>query len=268
MKVLEQLKRTLESLEDLRAQQTEDDEEFAELFEKYSDIPAEKLKEIIADIKAACVKPVEPANEDLNDVDVKSAEEPKDAEHTDTAKSESTQVNELDASEDEQVDDNAEDLIVEDDVEDSNTDDLIVEGDEDELELPSEEVTEEVEPEVIEDENYQNSEMDEDFDGYEDELDIAQGDEEEVNEDAEKIDMNIPSDEVPVEAADKVVKEDAEKIDMSIPSDDTPVDAADKAAKEQTNEANIGAKAAIANREAKGNFSSDVDALTDYLNDY
>lgn len=259
MKVLDSIKRTMESIEaeKCREMKQEGNEEFAELFEKYKDIPAEKLVEIIKDIKEKIApKPVSEdededgiedeliirESEDPNKVEVKDASEvePSDIEHTDANNEPSTkQINELDASEDEEEKTDEEELII------------------------TEEKPEETED--IEDENMEEIE-DEDFDVYKDELDIVDGDEK--NEDAEKIDMNIPEEDNSIEAADSAKNEDADKIDMNIPEEENSDDAADKAAKEITNEDNNAAKAAIANRDNKGAFSSDIDALTDYLNDY
>lgn len=257
MKVLDSIKRTMESIEaeKCREMKQEGNEEFAELFEKYSDIPAEKLTEIIADIKEK-LAPVPVAedededgiedeliireSEDPNKVEVKDASEvePSDVEHTDANDEPVTkQINELDASEDEEEKTDEEELII----------------------------TEE-QPEEIEKEELEEIEEDEDFDVYKDELDIVDGDEK--NEDAEKIDMSIPEKENSVDAADAAKNEDADKIDMNIPEEENSDDAADKAAKEVKNEDNNAAKAAIANRDNKGAFSSDIDALTDYLNDY
>lgn len=271
MKVLDSIKRTMESIEADKqdSMKVEDHEEFAELFEKHSDIPKEKLVEIIDDVKEklAPAPVVEDEGEDgvedelviqesdnPNKADVEDVAEvkPSDVEHTDANKEPVThQVNELDASEDE---DNIEDeeVIVEDDADFDDEEELVV----------SEE-GEEVEDEV---EDLEEIEEDEDFDIYKDELDIVDGDEK--NEDAEKIDMNIPEEDNGQDAADRAANENAEKIDLNIPEKENSDDAADAAAKEHANEDNNGAKAAIANRDNKGAFSSDIDALTDYLDKY
>lgn len=234
MKVLENLKRTMESIDALKAPKNEEDNEFAVLFDKYKDIPVDTLKEIIADVKEA-VKPEEKLIKEAdNETNVIPAEgKPVEEIHK-------TQTNELDASEDGVVEETPEDFYTED--EDVTDDELII-SEEDEDEIPEE--TEEKREDEIKD----AEEKDDNFDEYEDELDIVEPDEEKEDK----------------EDKDKVVNENVEKIDTDIPSEDNGADAADTAAKEVVNEANTAAKAAIANRDNKGSFSSDVDALTEYL---
>ena len=269
MKLLENIKRTLESIEGMRAPKVEEDAQIAKLLEKYKDIPAETLKAIVADVKADCAAHVEKAEEQPMDeteqktdvIDVTKVE-PKDIEHTDANKAESTQMTELDASEE---DNTEEDFYTEED--DDTDDELIIseEGDTDDELIISEEdnIEDAEEPEQVE-------EDDDEDDVYVDELDIATADKEpeQVDENAEKIDMTIPGDDDGVKAADKAITENAEKIDMNIPEEDVPSDAADAAAKEHIKEDNTGAKAAMANKDNKGAFSSDVDALTEYLDKY
>ena len=64
MKVLDNIKRTLESIEAKKAPEViAEEDKFAALYEKYNDIPAEALAAIIADVEAIC-NPVEaPAEE-------------------------------------------------------------------------------------------------------------------------------------------------------------------------------------------------------------
>lgn len=259
MKILTSLKRTLESIEASKRQMKEDaDDKFVAIKEKYADIAPEVLDNLIKDIREVCAPaPAEaPVQEEVDDnakdliiqeenaVDVVPAEgKPVDEPHkTDAAE----QMNELDASEDGTTDKTPEDFYTEDD-----------EEDEDELVI-SEENDDKPEPEdKIDDED------DEDFDVYEDELDLV----EETGEKAENIDMTIPEKDNSIDAADTVKSEGAEKIDLNVPTDDDAVNAADKGAKEITNEDNSGAKAAMANKYNKGSFSSDVDALTAYLDE-
>lgn len=261
MKILTSLKRTLESIEASKRQMKEDaDDKFAAIKAKYADIAPEVLENLIKDVCEICAPaPAEeaPAQEDVDDnaedliiqdenaVDVVPAEgKPVDEPHkTDAAE----QMNELDASEDGVTDETPEDFYTEED--------------EDELVI-SEENEDEPEPDKVEPEN-EVDEDDEDFDVYEDELDLV----EETGEKAENIDMTIPEEDNATDAADAVKSEGAEKIDLNVPTDDDAVNAADKGAKEIKNEDNSGAKAAMANKYNKGNFSSDVDALTAYLDE-
>lgn len=235
MKVLDDIKRVMESIENKKSKN--EDACCSSLFEKYNDIPEERLQSIIDDVKASITK------EECGDIDNKEdvmkkeadnsvdvegdlpAPEPDDVEHTDALKA----MNELSASESEEDDatteDEVEEQVVSEDEEykDDIDDDLII----------SEEADEEGETadDIVEDS--------EDFDVYKDELDLVEKD------------------------------EDAEDIDMSIPEKENSNDAADTAVKEPVNEANTGAKAAVANTyDGKNSFSSDIDALTDYLNDY
>lgn len=256
MKVLDSIKRTMESIEKEKgAEVVAENEEFKDICAKYQDIPEETVISIAKDVKEKLAPAPKTEEEDGEGVDdeliiqengnqteVKDAAEvkPSDVEQTDAnaEKAEKVNMNELDASEEEKTDE----------------EELIVTEDEPAVDTPPEE---NVEVEVNED--------DEEFDVYKDELDIVDGDKEEKDENAENIDMNIPSEENSDDAANKAANENADKIDMNIPKADDSVDAADKA---HTNEANTGAKAAIANKANKGAFSSDVDALTDYLNEY
>lgn len=278
MKILESLKRTIESIEAKKAPKSESEDGFDIIKAKYTEVPPEVLESIINDVKTECGRkmeediPEEPENaddalqaneEDLNKVEIEPAEGKPVAEphKTDTLDS----MNELDASEDGVAGETPEDYYTED--EDEIDDELII--------SEEDEPTEELPPaEVVDDEIAAESDED-DFDIYQDELDVVDADEpvNETGEDAEKIDMSIPERENSDDAADAALKErraceDAEKIDLNIPSDDNSTDAADKAAKEIKNEDNSGAKAAIANRDNKGAFSSDVDALTEYLDKY
>lgn len=256
MRLLESIKKQIESIE-AKKNPIVENEEFVELFEKYKDIPAETLKAIIADVKAVCMPAESEETEEPNKEEVVETEQetnvvdaaevkPDDVEHTDANKAESAQMTELDASEDndEEIDD---DLIISEEDED---DELIISEEDDEQAEEKDDVL---------------------FDEYQDELDIAEADcqdDEMIEENAEKIDMTIPGSDDSVKSADKAANETAEQIDMTIPSKDNSDDAADAAAKEQKNEANTGAKAAVANRDNKGAFSADVDALTDYLDEY
>lgn len=251
MTLLKNIKRVVESIENIKNKESlnEDDVKFAEIYKKHSDIPEDKLKMIIDDVQNCCRANEEAEDTDIDDTQVMDEDNstdvidvskvtPDDAEHTDANKAESCQMTELDASEDSDLDEDEEELIISenDDEEDSDEDEELIisenDGEED-----SEDFVEEDE-DTIEDETEDFVEEDEDegFDGYQDELDV--------------------------------VEEDAKSIDMNVPSKDNSDDAADAAAKEQVKEDNNGAKAAIANRDNKGAFSSDVDALTDYLNKY
>ena len=114
MKILESLKRTMESIESKKAHKVEAEDEFVDIRKKYTDVPAEVLESIISDVKEACGKKfeeneepqeIENANdaeqvteEDLNKVEIKPAEgKPVDEPNkTDTLDA----MNELDASED------------------------------------------------------------------------------------------------------------------------------------------------------------------------
>ena len=246
MKVLENLRRTMESINSIKTRKHEDGD-CAEIFEKYKDIPRETLEAIIADVKSNIGAKTE--DEDITDdelivetdeVDVKPAEgKPVDEPHK-------TQITELDASEDDGTTDKTlEDFYTEENEDDVTEDELII-SEEDE-EKPSED---EEKPEEINEED-----EDDDFDVYEDELDIVESDEED-KESSEK-------EEEPEEP--KEFNEGAEKIDLDIPEEDNSDNAADKAAKEIKNESGTASKAAIANKDNKGAFSSDIDALTSYL---
>lgn len=267
MKVLESLKRQMESIEAKKSRkvESEDDLGFDAIKAKYTEVPPEVLESIINDVKTECSRKTE---EDLNKVEIEPAEgKPVDEPHkTDTLDS----MNELDASEDGVAGETPEDYYTE---EDEDIDDELIISEEDD------EPVEDLPPaEVVDDEIAAESDEneDDDFDVYQDELDAVTGDEEPVNEtgeEPEKIDMTIPAKDNSDDAADAAMKErqrceGAEKIDLNIPDEDNSVDAADKAAKEIKNEDNSGAKAAIANRDNKGAFSSDVDALTQYLDEY
>lgn len=282
MKILESLNRMMESIEAKRSpkHESEDDVGFDAIKAKYTEVPPEVLESIITDVKEACgrkfeedeqeqeqevANDAEQANEeDLNKVEIEPAEgKPVNEPHkTDTLDS----MNELDASED---DGTADQTPVDFYTEEDDIDDELIISDED-----GEEPTEDLPPEeVVDDEIAAESDEEEDFDVYQDELDITDGDEpiNETGEEPEKIDMSIPKRDDSVDAADAAMHETgekAQKIDMSIPDDENSTDAADSAAKEIKNEDNSGAKAAMANRDNKGAFSSDVDALTEYLNEY
>ena len=262
MKLLETLKRTMESIESKRSFRNEDFDEFATIKEKYADIDPEKLDAIIADVKAVCAPQKEASATEVNDELMNSEEsaenttdtihaniEPdgEDVHKTDTLDS----MNELDASEDGIAGETPEDFYTED--EDEEIDDELIISEEDDNE-----------PEDTEDDMMTEEDEEDDFDVYQDELDKV----DETGEDAEAIDMTIPIADDSVEGADKAQKtENAEKIDLDVPTDDNGVGAADKGAKEIKNEDNSGAKAAMANKYNKGNFSSDVDALTAYLDE-
>lgn len=263
MKILTSLKRTLESIEASKKRVKEDAEDkFAAIKAKYADIAPEVLENLIKDVCEVCAPaPAEeaPVQEEVDDnakdlviqdenaVDVVPAEgKPVDEPHKTDA---TEQMNELDASEDGVTDETPEDFYTEDDEED---DDELVISEEDETE-----------PEADNAKLENEAEEDEDFDVYEDELDLV----EETGEKAENIDMTIPEKDNATDAADAVKSEGAEKIDLNVPTDDDAVNAADKGAKEIKNEDNSGAKAAMANKYNKGNFSSDVDALTAYLDE-
>ena len=255
MKILTSLKRTLESIEASKKQMKEDaDDKFAAIKAKYADIAPEVLENLIKDVCEVCSPaPAEeaPVQEEVDDnakdliiqeenaVDVAPAEgKPVDEPHkTDAAE----QMNELDASEDGVTDETPEDFYTEED----EDDELVI----------SEENEDKPEPE--------DKTEDDDFDVYEDELDLV----EETGEKAENIDMTIPEKDNSIDAANAVKSEGAEKIDLNVPTDDDAVNAADKGAKEIKNEDNSGAKAAMANKYNKGSFSSDVDALTAYLDE-
>lgn len=275
MKVLDSLKRTLESLEATRCRKTEGEEEFAALFEKHNDIPREKLMEIINDFKAmqhvdepaveAEETPVEGENEEVvtedeNKVDVTGSTQDVtgDAGHTDANKEDKERIAELDASEEDGTADQTPiDFYTEEDeeevcpvcgkeqdecnatvTEEDNADDELILSEEDE-ETENEEIIEEDE---------------EDFDVYKDELDVIEGDEEAENE-------------------EPMIEEDGEEeIDDELIMEETEDNIDDELIMEESahkNEANIGAKAAIANKyDGKKAFSSDVDALTEYLDEY
>ena len=266
MKLLETLKRTMESIESKRSFRNEDFDEFATIKEKYADIDPEKLDAIIADVKAVCAPQKEASATEVNDELMNSKEsvdnttdtihaniEPdgKDVHKTDTLDS----MNELDASEDGVAGETPEDFYTEDE----KTDDELIISEEDETDLDDADDIENADDAMMTEED-----EDDDFDIYQDELDKV----DETGEDADAIDMTIPKADDSIKGADKAQKtEDAEKIDLSVPTDDDAVNAADKGAKEIKNEDNSGAKAAMANKYNKGNFSSDVDALTAYLNE-
>lgn len=259
MKILTSLKRTLESIEASKRQMKEDaDDKFAAIKVKYADIAPEVLENLIKDVCEVCAPaPAEdsPVQEEVddnakdliiqeeNEVDVVPAEgKPVNEPYkTDAAE----QMNELDASEDGITDKTPEDFYTEED-EDEDEDELVISEDEDEPEPDN-----------------KDNDDDEDFDVYEDELDLV----EETGEKAENIDMTIPEEDNATDAADAVKSEGAEKIDLNVPTDDDAVNAADKGAKEIKNEDNSGAKAAMANKYNKGSFSSDIDALTAYLDE-
>lgn len=251
MKVLDNIKRTLESIEAKKAPEViAEEDRFAALYEKYNEIPADALAAIIADVEAIC-NPVEaPAEEpEMVENEIEDIEAPAE----ELAPAEDEIVEENDELKDEIIiDENNETEVIE--VKEpkaaEHTDATKAES-EDFDETPEDFYTEEeddVDDEII----ISEEEEDEDFDVYADELDV-------VEEDEEEIDMTIPSDDVEVD--EKL--EDSEEVDADIPEDD--IEAAEK---EPVNEANTGAKAAIANRQNKGNFSSDVDALTEYLDEY
>lgn len=249
MKVLENLRRTMESINSIKTRKHEDGD-CAEIFEKYKNIPRETLEAIIADVKSNIGAKTE--DEDITDdelivetdeVDVKSAEgKPVDEPHK-------TQITELDASEDDGTTDKTpEDFYTEENEDDVTEDELIISEEDEEKPSEDEEKPEEINEEDEEDE-------DDDFDVYEDELDIVESDEED-KESSEKEEETEES---------KEFNEGAEKIDLDIPEEDNSDNAADKAAKEIKNESGTASKAAIANKDNKGAFSSDIDALTSYL---
>lgn len=251
MATLDTLKRTLESInaKKRKFENEGDVEGLATLFEKYKDISPETLKNIVTDVKAIIapteeIKPEETtefSTETDNRTDVKSAKgklvkEPH-----------KTQVNELDASEGDTTEETPEDFYTEDDDENADIDDELIISEEDENieDKPTEEVevTDEVETEETPEETEEDT-----FESYDDDL--------------EEDELDTVEDEEP-----EHLDEAAEKIDTDIPTDDNAVDAADKGAKEIVNEDNTGAKAAMTNNyDGKGTFSSDVDALTDYIN--
>lgn len=271
MKLLETLKRTMESIESKRSFRNEDFDEFATIKEKYADIDPEKLDAIIADVKAVCAPQKEASATEVNDELMTSEEsaenttdtihaniEPdgKDVHKTDALDS----MNELDASEDGVAGETPEDFYTED--EDEETDDELIISEEDETDSDDADEVENADDAMMTEEDEEDE--DDDFDIYQDELDKV----DETGEDADAIDMSIPKADDSVEGADKAQKtEDAENIDLNVPTDDNSVDAADKGAKEIKNEDNSGAKAAMANKYNKGSFSSDVDALTTYLDE-
>lgn len=254
MNVLDNIRRTMESVEKLRTSQTcEGQDEFVALYEKYKDIPEDKLKEIIADVKSICIPATETVEEPVKEeIPAEETQQPEETEVSDdlVIKDETNEVDvkpaagipeepgvvdtkdESEEQEDEQIDSKNE-------LDASEAD----EGDEEELIISEEEDNDTVEEETID-------EDDEEYEDQIDELDIVDGDkvEEPKSENAEEIKLDVPSADTGDKAAEK-----AECGDNS---------------KEHTNEANTAAKAAIANRDNKGTFSSDVDALTDYLNDY
>ena len=262
MKILESLKRTMESIEAKKACKNEDFDKFAAIKEKYADIDPEKLDAIIADVKEVCAPEKETSTTEVNDELMNSEESVENTTDTIPAKIEPDgddvhktdtldSMNELDASEDGIAGETPEDFYTED--EDEEIDDELIISEEDDNE-----------PEDTEDDMMTEEDEEDDFDVYQDELDKV----DETGEDAEAIDMTIPVADDSVEDTDKAQKtENAEKIDLDVPTDDNGVDAADKGAKEIKNEDNSGAKAAMANKYNKGNFSSDVDALTAYLDE-
>lgn len=258
MKVLDNIKRTLESIEAKKAPEViAEEDKFAALYEKYNDIPAEALAAIIADVEAIC-NPVEaPAEEpEMVENEIEDIEAPAE----ELAPAEDEVVEENDELKDEIIIDenNETDVIEVKEPEAVEHTDATKAESEDFDETPEDFYTEEdddVDDEIIISEEDEEVEEEEDFDVYADELDV-------VEEDEEEIDMTISSDDVDEKP------ENAEKIDMDIPEEDNGVEVADAAEKEPVNEDNMGAKAAIANRQNKGNFSSDVDALTEYLDEY
>lgn len=212
MKLLQNIKRLMESIEDEKSDVVID-ERCQDLVEKYSDISKEMLAGIINDVK-------ERVCEDGEEVDIEDKEVVEENEET------------------EEIKDDIEEVTEED--EEGFDDELVIRESDDDME--------------------QIEELDASEDG--EDLDVEDEEKEELEDDIEEV----------TEDDDDVsdfIDEDNEELDM-VEGDEEIEDKEDIETEEKENmhEDNTGAKAAIANNQYKGTFSSDVDDLTDYLNDY